>query len=77
MLDQTTFEKYFERVDPAAFRRDGQELPLREGEVRIQTYRMVNKNFIFDISPAIKALEAYLTKEFGVDVPFPYVREEP
>jgi len=49
-LDESSFEKYFEKIDPAAFERDGQAIPMREGEVRIPTYKMINKNFIFDIA---------------------------
>ena len=73
-FDENSFEKYFTVIDPADFQRDGQVVPTREGEIKLPSIKIVDKEFLFEIEGALKAFETYLYGEFGTEVQFPYVR---
>jgi len=64
-FDDSSFDKYFQSIDPADFKRDGQVVPLRDGEVRLNSIKMVDKDFLFEIENALKMFESYLYNEFG------------
>eukprot|EP00347_Sterkiella_histriomuscorum_P005987 403354508 len=73
-FDESSFDKYFQMLDPADFKmKDGQTIPTKEGEIKLPTIKIVDKDFLFEIEGALKTFENYLFNEFGQEVQFPYV----
>ena len=53
-------------LDPADFKmKDGQTIPTKEGEIKLPTIKIVDKDFLFEIEGALKTFENYLFNEFG------------
>lgn len=68
-FDESSFEKYFKIYDPADFTmKDGTTVPTKEGEIKIPSIKVVDKDFLFEIEGALKAFENYLYNEFGNEV---------
>ncbi len=60
VFDDSSFEKYFEFVDPDNFARSLQSLPTVEGEVKLKSLKVVDKKFLFEIEAGLNAYEKYL-----------------
>ena len=60
VFDDSSFEKYFEFVDPDYFARNLQSLPTVEGEVNLKSLKVVDKKFLFEIEAGLNAYEKYL-----------------
>ena len=70
-FDESSFEKFFEKLDPTDFKRDGQPLqsqPGSEMEIKLSSLKIVNKDFLYEIEGGLKAFETYLFDTFGQDV---------
>jgi hypothetical protein len=74
-LDESSFEKYFEYVDPEHFQRNLTSIPVVEGEIKLRSLKVVDKSFLFELESGLNAFESYLISEYGEKgVPsFPYL----
>ena len=47
VFDESSFEKFFQKIDPTSFERDGQPAPLREGEIKLPSLKIIDKDFLY------------------------------
>jgi hypothetical protein len=76
IFDESSFETYFKYVDPDEFTKKLTNIPNIEGEIKLQSLKIVEKDFLFEIEPGLHAFETYLINEYGHDITFPYVRKK-
>ena len=73
VFDDSSFEKYFEYIDADEFQGKLKNVPKVEGEVKLKSLKIVDKDFLYEIEPGLHAYETYLLSEYGPDITFPYV----
>ena len=65
ILDDSSFKKYFEEVDPDTFEQAGNRIPRKPNEITLKSLRMVDSDFIQVIDEPIKQFEKYLMTEYA------------
>ncbi len=68
VFDESSFDKYFEKIDSSNFERDNQVVPMKEGEIKLSSLKIVDKDFLYEIQDSLKEFENYLLAEFGSEV---------
>ena len=76
VFDDSSFEKYFKYVDPEDFARNLHSLPTVEGEIKLKSLNVVDKNFLLNLESGLNAYEKYLLQNYtsgGTPPNFPYL----
>ena len=73
VFDESSFEKYFQNIDPEEFQKNLTNVPKVEGEIKLPSLKIVEKDFLFELEQGLHAFETYLLNEYGNDITFPYV----
>jgi hypothetical protein len=73
LLDESSFDKFFQYVEPDDLFKNAAFMPSYDNETRLRSLRVVDRSFILAIEEGLVALQQYFRLEYGPDVPFEYV----